>query len=132
MKWLTALVAIGVGSSIIGPAAKAQPRPVITITDVAGRLRGSFAPLEESRKCDRMSSSSPAISSVTTGRSSIRWSGSIRSSRAGAWERLRRYTAGEFVLTGNRRMYISRGVGHLLQVRFNVRPEVTVFELRPA
>jgi predicted MPP superfamily phosphohydrolase len=44
----------------------------------------------------------------------------------------RRYTAGEFVLTGNRRMYISRGVGHLLQVRFNVRPEVTVFELRPA
>jgi predicted MPP superfamily phosphohydrolase len=43
----------------------------------------------------------------------------------------RRYTAGEFVLTGNRRMYISRGVGHLLQVRFNVRPEVTVFELRP-
>jgi FG-GAP-like repeat len=46
MKWLTALVAIGVGSAIIGPAAKAQPRPVITITDVAGRLRGSFAPLD--------------------------------------------------------------------------------------
>jgi predicted MPP superfamily phosphohydrolase len=42
----------------------------------------------------------------------------------------RRYTAGEFSLTGNRRLYISRGVGHLLQVRFNVRPEVTVFELR--
>jgi predicted MPP superfamily phosphohydrolase len=46
--------------------------------------------------------------------------------------RNRRYTAGEFPLAGNRRLYISRGVGHLLQVRFNVRPEVTVFELRPA
>jgi predicted MPP superfamily phosphohydrolase len=46
--------------------------------------------------------------------------------------RNRRYTAGEFSLPGNRRMYISRGVGHLLQVRFNVRPEVTVFELRSA
>lgn len=46
--------------------------------------------------------------------------------------RNRRYTAGEFALTGNRRLYISRGVGHLLQVRFRVRPEVTLFELRPA
>ena len=46
--------------------------------------------------------------------------------------RNRRYTAGEFALDGNRRLYISRGVGHLLQVRFNVRPEVTAFELRPA
>lgn len=46
--------------------------------------------------------------------------------------RNRRYTAGEFELAGNRRLYISRGVGHLLQVRFNVRPEVTVFDLRPA
>ena len=46
--------------------------------------------------------------------------------------RNRRYTAGEFELDGNRRLYISRGVGHLLQVRFNVRPEVTVFELRSA
>ena len=41
----------------------------------------------------------------------------------------RRYTAGEFALSGNRRLYISRGVGHLLHVRFNVRPEVTLFEL---
>jgi predicted MPP superfamily phosphohydrolase len=40
-----------------------------------------------------------------------------------------RYTAGEFELSGDRRLYISRGVGHLLQVRFNVRPEVTVFTL---
>jgi predicted MPP superfamily phosphohydrolase len=44
----------------------------------------------------------------------------------------RRYTAGEFNLPGNRHLYINRGVGHLLQVRFNVRPEVTVFKLRRA
>lgn len=44
----------------------------------------------------------------------------------------RRYTAGAFGLTGGRHMYISRGVGHLLQARFNVRPEVTLFTLRPA
>jgi predicted MPP superfamily phosphohydrolase len=43
--------------------------------------------------------------------------------------RNKRYTSGEFALTGDRRLYISRGVGHLRQVRFNVRPEVTVFEL---
>jgi predicted MPP superfamily phosphohydrolase len=40
-----------------------------------------------------------------------------------------RYTAGEFELSGGRRLYINRGVGHLLRVRFNVRPEVTVHEL---
>jgi predicted MPP superfamily phosphohydrolase len=44
----------------------------------------------------------------------------------------RRYTSGEFALPGDRRLYVNRGVGHLLQVRFNVRPEVTVFELRSA
>lgn len=44
----------------------------------------------------------------------------------------RRYTAGEFALSGDRQMYISRGVGHIQQVRFNVRPEVTVFELECA
>jgi predicted MPP superfamily phosphohydrolase len=43
--------------------------------------------------------------------------------------RNRRYTAGEFGLPGGRRMYISRGVGHLLRVRFNVRPEMTIFHL---
>jgi predicted MPP superfamily phosphohydrolase len=43
-----------------------------------------------------------------------------------------RYTCGAFDLAGNRRMYISRGVGHLLHVRFNVRPEVALFELRPS
>ena len=42
----------------------------------------------------------------------------------------RRYTSGEFELSGNRRMYINRGVGHLHRVRFNVRPEVTVFHLQ--
>lgn len=42
----------------------------------------------------------------------------------------RRYTSGEFELSGNRHLYINRGVGHLLRVRFNVRPEVTVFEMR--
>lgn len=41
----------------------------------------------------------------------------------------RRYTAGEFSLQGARSLYISRGVGHLLRVRFNVRPEVTMFQL---
>jgi predicted MPP superfamily phosphohydrolase len=41
----------------------------------------------------------------------------------------RRYTSGVFDLAGDRMLYISRGVGHLLQVRINVRPEVTVFEL---
>jgi predicted MPP superfamily phosphohydrolase len=40
-----------------------------------------------------------------------------------------RYTSGAFELPGNRSMYISRGVGHVMQVRFNARPEVTVFEL---
>ena len=43
--------------------------------------------------------------------------------------RNRRYTAGEFALSGDRRLYISRGVGHLLGVRFNVRPEVAIFRL---
>jgi predicted MPP superfamily phosphohydrolase len=41
----------------------------------------------------------------------------------------RRYTCGEFDIAADRMLYISRGVGHLLQVRINVRPEVTLFEL---
>jgi uncharacterized protein len=41
----------------------------------------------------------------------------------------RRYTSGEFQLAGNRRLYISRGVGQSLPARFNARPEVTIFEL---
>jgi predicted MPP superfamily phosphohydrolase len=43
--------------------------------------------------------------------------------------RNKRYTRGEFDLDGDRRLYISRGIGHIMKVRFNVRPEVTVFEL---
>lgn len=43
--------------------------------------------------------------------------------------RNKRYTAGEFQLAGHRQLYISRGVGHSLPVRFNVRPEVTLFDL---
>ena len=43
--------------------------------------------------------------------------------------RNRRYTAGSFDLGDGRNLYINRGVGHLLRVRFNVRPEVTVFRL---
>ena len=43
--------------------------------------------------------------------------------------RNRRYTSGEFELAGGRRMYINRGVGHLLRVRINARPEVTLFTL---
>ena len=44
----------------------------------------------------------------------------------------RRYTRGEFGLSGGRRLYVNRGVGHLLQVRFNVRPEITAFRLERA
>jgi predicted MPP superfamily phosphohydrolase len=40
-----------------------------------------------------------------------------------------RYTAGEIPLDDGRRLYINRGLGHLLRVRFNVRPEVTIFTL---
>jgi predicted MPP superfamily phosphohydrolase len=42
----------------------------------------------------------------------------------------RRYTAGEFDLGDGRRLYINRALGHLLRVRFNVRPEITAFTLR--
>ena len=44
----------------------------------------------------------------------------------------KRYTSGEFSLSGGRHLYISRGVGHLMPVRFNARPEVTVFRLQTA
>jgi predicted MPP superfamily phosphohydrolase len=39
------------------------------------------------------------------------------------------YTAGKIPLSGERTLYINRALGHLHQVRFNVRPEITVFEL---
>ncbi len=39
------------------------------------------------------------------------------------------YTSGLFHLNNGRTLYINRALGHLWQVRFNVRPEITVFEL---
>ena len=42
----------------------------------------------------------------------------------------RRYTSGEIAVGSNRTLHISKGVGHLLKARFNVRPEITVFTLR--
>lgn len=39
------------------------------------------------------------------------------------------YTAGEFELGNGRFLYINRGLGSILPVRFNVRPEVTIFTL---
>ncbi len=42
------------------------------------------------------------------------------------------YTAGKFDLDGGRTLYINRALGHLWQIRFNVRPEITIFELEKA
>jgi predicted MPP superfamily phosphohydrolase len=42
----------------------------------------------------------------------------------------KRYTAGEFDVGNGRMLYINRGLGHLWPVRFNVRPEVTLFTLQ--
>ncbi len=44
----------------------------------------------------------------------------------------RRYTRGTFDLGDGRTLYINPGLGYLRRVRFNVRPEVTVFRLVPA
>jgi predicted MPP superfamily phosphohydrolase len=43
-----------------------------------------------------------------------------------------RYVAGEVDLGDGRRLYINRALGHLLRVRFNVRPEITAFRLTRA
>jgi predicted MPP superfamily phosphohydrolase len=43
--------------------------------------------------------------------------------------RNRRYTSGVIEISGGRSLYINRGLGYLRRVRFNVRPEITVFEL---
>lgn len=43
-----------------------------------------------------------------------------------------RYAAGLVALADGRRLYVSRGVGHNLPIRINVRPEVPVFTLRAA
>lgn len=44
----------------------------------------------------------------------------------------RRYTSGEIRVDSERTLYISKGVGHLYRVRFNVRPEIPFFTLRSA
>ncbi|QOD61556.1 metallophosphoesterase [Polaribacter haliotis] len=41
----------------------------------------------------------------------------------------KKYTAGEIDLNDGRTLYINRALGNILQVRFNVRPEITIFEL---
>jgi predicted MPP superfamily phosphohydrolase len=43
--------------------------------------------------------------------------------------RNRRYTAGEFDIDPVRTLYVNRGLGHFIQVRFNARPEMTLFTL---
>lgn len=44
----------------------------------------------------------------------------------------KRYSQGEIDLLDGRKLYINRALGHLYQVRFNVRPEITIFELQKA
>jgi predicted MPP superfamily phosphohydrolase len=41
----------------------------------------------------------------------------------------RHYVAGAYDLADGRKLYINRGLGYLMRVRFNARPEVTVFSL---
>lgn len=41
----------------------------------------------------------------------------------------KKYTAGKFDLDNGSTLYINRALGHLWQVRFNVRPEITIFKL---
>jgi uncharacterized protein len=40
-----------------------------------------------------------------------------------------KYTSGQIALDHSRTLYINRALGNLWQVRFNVRPEITIFEL---
>ena len=42
------------------------------------------------------------------------------------------YSSGKIDLEDGRMLYINRAIGHLWQVRFNVRPEITIFELEKA
>lgn len=42
----------------------------------------------------------------------------------------KKYSAGEIDLNDGRTLYINRALGHLWQVRFNVRPEITIFKLK--
>ncbi len=41
----------------------------------------------------------------------------------------RKYSAGLIDLEDGRQLYINRALGHLWQIRFNVRPEITLFTL---
>tara|TARA_Y100000589_G_scaffold169831_1_gene161431 strand:- start:619 stop:780 length:162 start_codon:yes stop_codon:yes gene_type:complete len=41
----------------------------------------------------------------------------------------RQYVTGEVSLGPGKSLYINRGLGHLIQARFNVLPEVTVWNL---
>ncbi len=43
----------------------------------------------------------------------------------------KKYTAGEIRLGDGRTVYINRALGYKWQVRLNVRPEITIFELQP-
>lgn len=43
-----------------------------------------------------------------------------------------RYTSGEFDLWDGRMLYINRALGNSIPVRFNVRPEITIFKLSSA
>ncbi|TRZ45890.1 metallophosphoesterase [Robertkochia solimangrovi] len=42
----------------------------------------------------------------------------------------KRYTCGKIDLYDGRMLYINRALGNLWQIRFNVRPEITLFELK--
>lgn len=42
----------------------------------------------------------------------------------------KKYTSGKFNLSNNRTLYINRALGNLWQIRFNARPEITIFELQ--
>ena len=44
----------------------------------------------------------------------------------------KKYTSGIFELDGSRTLFINRALGHLWQVRFNTRPEISVFRLESA
>ncbi|MBL7997431.1 MAG: metallophosphoesterase [Candidatus Kapabacteria bacterium] len=41
----------------------------------------------------------------------------------------KRYSSGVIDIDNDRTLYVNRALGHLWQVRFNVRPEITLFEL---
>jgi hypothetical protein len=44
----------------------------------------------------------------------------------------KKYSSGQIKLSNDRTLYINRALGHLWQVRFNVKPEITIFELENA